>query len=386
MNRPCCPALLLSATLAAQTTWIVDAQNGPGTHFTDLQSAVTASSIGDTVLVRWVDPLVMPYAGAVISHGLTIVGTGGQPGLSGALRVELLPAGQHVVVRDFVLAPFLPGPTSPNCHLLIRANAGSVHLYNVDRAGTSSPFSTLNQWLVDDCGLVTLTECQFATVGALGSLRIEDTDLITMHSCLLAPDGQSSTLPTLRLDDSELVLVDSSLTGPSGPFTSGPAVAMCGSKLRLAGLSTVASGSGVALMGGFGGNCTVLDMVDVGPVASLGFSTGALIASADIPALGTVVDPNRLMTTRIHGEPNGIALFVGGQPTPTPGPFLGGIAWLDPNTAFFVLALPLDGSGTAVWQATFAANLPIGISLWLQGATAGNNGLFLTTPTVLTLP
>ncbi len=36
----------------AQKTWIVDAFNGPGTHFTDLPPAVQAAAPGDHVVVR----------------------------------------------------------------------------------------------------------------------------------------------------------------------------------------------------------------------------------------------------------------------------------------------------------------------------------------------
>jgi hypothetical protein len=34
------------------TTWIVDANSGPGTHFTDLPAAIAAAQSGDTILVR----------------------------------------------------------------------------------------------------------------------------------------------------------------------------------------------------------------------------------------------------------------------------------------------------------------------------------------------
>src|SRR5262245_50272231 len=34
------------------TIWIVDASNGPGTHFVDLPAAIAAAQSGDTLLVR----------------------------------------------------------------------------------------------------------------------------------------------------------------------------------------------------------------------------------------------------------------------------------------------------------------------------------------------
>ena len=43
---------LLAGPAVAQQTWIVDAANGPGAHFTALAPAVAAAAGGDRVLVR----------------------------------------------------------------------------------------------------------------------------------------------------------------------------------------------------------------------------------------------------------------------------------------------------------------------------------------------
>jgi len=44
--------LLIPAALTAQQTWVVDANNGTGTHFTDFPAAFAAVAHGDRVLVR----------------------------------------------------------------------------------------------------------------------------------------------------------------------------------------------------------------------------------------------------------------------------------------------------------------------------------------------
>ncbi|MCR9245085.1 MAG: hypothetical protein NXI31_08630 [bacterium] len=387
-----CSCLAVGAPLIAQSTWVVDSQNRPGAQFSDLQSAVSAATAGDTILVRYVDPLTSPYAGAVITKGVTIVGVGaspqplGRPGFVGSLRVELLPADEHVVLRDLRIAPFGSGSTSANCHLLIRSNAGSVHLQNVDRATVSSPLSTLNQWLVADSGLVTMTDCGFATVGSLGTMRVQDVDLLSMHRCQLE-SGVQSTLPTLRVERGELVLVDSVLLGSAGFLTSGPAASLCDSALQIAGQSTVSSGPGVAIAGSLGGSCAGVSTVEVSPTSTAGFATGVIVSQASVVAMGASVDPARAMATLVLGEPNGLGLIAAGVPATNPGPFLGlGNAWLEPATAFLVLALPLDATGRGVWQAQLAASLPTGTSVWLQGVVLGATGASLTTPTVLTLP
>jgi hypothetical protein len=43
---------LCAPLLAHGRVWIVDQNNGPGTHFTDLQRAVSAAADGDLIRVR----------------------------------------------------------------------------------------------------------------------------------------------------------------------------------------------------------------------------------------------------------------------------------------------------------------------------------------------
>src|SRR5688572_28041095 len=86
----------VGGALCAQNTWIVDAANGTGTHFTTLSPALTAAVDGDLIQVR-------PgfYAGATVNKGITIVGSA-QTQLTG-LRVENIGAGRQVVLCDFTL-------------------------------------------------------------------------------------------------------------------------------------------------------------------------------------------------------------------------------------------------------------------------------------------
>lgn len=63
-------APLLAAPLAA-STWVVDANNGPGTQFLDIQAAIHGSAPGDILLVR-----PGAYAGFTVDRRLTIAGTG----------------------------------------------------------------------------------------------------------------------------------------------------------------------------------------------------------------------------------------------------------------------------------------------------------------------
>ena len=89
-----CAALTVACRAPAQQTWVVDAQGGPGVHFTDLPAAVAAANRGDVVIVRAYAPTTHVYQGASISAGITVVGQatapGGpaQPAIGGALRVH----------------------------------------------------------------------------------------------------------------------------------------------------------------------------------------------------------------------------------------------------------------------------------------------------------
>ena len=62
---------LLTAPLVGQQTWIIDSNNGPGTHFTDIPPAVSAASDGDTLIIR-----AGGYSGFSTGKALTLLGEG----------------------------------------------------------------------------------------------------------------------------------------------------------------------------------------------------------------------------------------------------------------------------------------------------------------------
>ena len=77
---------LLASPLCAQRTWIVDANNGPGTDFTDLPPALAAASSGDTLIVRPGN-----YQGGTTAKALRILGTAAF--VQSALTIQSLPQG-----------------------------------------------------------------------------------------------------------------------------------------------------------------------------------------------------------------------------------------------------------------------------------------------------
>jgi pectin methylesterase-like acyl-CoA thioesterase len=114
-------ALCLAAALGAQTTWIVDASNGPGTHFTTIQAAVNASSPGDKIFVK----IGLYVENVVIDKGITMVGWNattypmtvpGNPyaaAIQGTLGIVAVDNFQTCVISGFSVVPNGP-PESPS--------------------------------------------------------------------------------------------------------------------------------------------------------------------------------------------------------------------------------------------------------------------------------
>lgn len=119
-------AVLAASILPSQNRLVVDKLNGPGTDYTTLPAAIAASGNGDVLLVRYHATPTPPYQAASFSHGLTIVGIGGKAAIEGVLRVDNLPAGQHVFLRDLHMGPFANVPGLSNGQIQVFDCAGSV--------------------------------------------------------------------------------------------------------------------------------------------------------------------------------------------------------------------------------------------------------------------
>jgi hypothetical protein len=375
-------ALLSASCLPAQATWIVDALNRPGTNFIDLQSAVNQSAPGDVVVVRYVDPVVQQYLAPTISHALTLIGTGGQPGLIGNLQIQNLPAGQHVAIRDLQLAPFLGANPGLSCTLEARFNHGTVHIHNVDRISLPTSVSAQNQWRIESCDLVTLSYCSVDMVGATGTLAIKNSPLVTLHASVLQ-NFPGTLLPTLSVDNSELVLTDSAVLG-SGASSSAAAIEVNNNALvRIAGPATsvFALTGSTAVRGPAPGSTVVVgNGAYVGPVA------GVVLQQQSIAALAGRIDLANVVQLTMFGDSLGIGVFAVGAPLPAPGTLFGGPLWLDPLQSGVGELIVLNLSGRGTWQLPLPP-MPHGFTAWLQGAALGvANSFRLTPPTVVFAP
>lgn len=387
MHLPLAASLLAAAVLfapgaRAQATWIVDQLNRPGTHFLDLPAAVAASTPGDVVMVRYVSPLQGAYTAPTISRALTVIGTGGQPGLVGNLIVQNLPAGETVVLRDLQLAPFVGTSSVGNCSLIVRLDQGTVHIQNVDRDAGANAASILNQWRIEDSVLVTVAQCSVGMVGATGTLVVKNTPLVTMHTSVIQP-AAVTTAPTMVVENAQLVLSDSTVLG-SGQAAGAVAISALYTSLQLAGSATavVSLTGGTAVSSAAAGSSVVASSSALlGPVA------GVTLLPGVVPALGGRIDGADLLQLSMFGESLGIGVLAVGEPIPAPLPLFGGSLYLDPGQSGVVDLVAFNLAGRGSWQLQLPTTVPSGFAAWMQGVTLGiASGFLLTPPVVVVAP
>lgn len=369
-----CTLCFAAGILPAQATWTVDALNRPGTQFLDLPPAVQAAAPGDVIVVRYANPLQASYTAPTIAKALTLIGSGGQPGLTGNLVIQLVAAGQTVAIRDFQLAPFA-GPTPvQNCGFAVRFNQGTVHLHNVDRVPPPGASSALNSWRIENNNLVTLSYCSVDMVDAAGTLVMKDTPQITLHASVLQP-AAGTTAPTLSVDNCELVLTDSTVVG-SGIGTTAPAIEARNTTIvRIAGAAcAVVTTTGTAAVRGMSTNQTVV----VGNGAFIGPVAGVVLQQQSISAFAGRIGTNNLLQVTMYGDPLGIGVFAVGPPLLGSVPLFGGGLWLDPALSGFADVIAFDFTGRGTWQLQLPPQP--GLQAWLQGVGVGLANTFRLTP------
>jgi hypothetical protein len=148
------PMPALALLLVLPTTWIVDANNGPGTNFLDLPAAVAAAQSGDTILVR-----AGTYTRfAVSGKALTIRGAG-----ASSTIVALAPVGA-LAGASVVISATPPGETFYLGGLTVRSNPtpalGAMEVYDAKVVVTDCTMTGINGTNNGDSG-VWVTSSQF---------------------------------------------------------------------------------------------------------------------------------------------------------------------------------------------------------------------------------
>jgi len=226
-------AFLIAAASAAspllgQTTWIVDASNGPGTNFTDLPPAFARASDGDTILVR-----AGSYTPGTASRALTILGQGGV--VVNCVKVTLPPqtvpfvisgvgSGKTFVLRGITFAYNWSANDTPI--LQISGNGGRVQVEDCQVDGTYKFGLTTDPLRVsaaiDNCSQVSVTRC---VIGP--SLRVSNST-VCLSKCTLDGRNAGRVNPTssryygssagLYITSSTALLCQTNVAGGNGYF------------------------------------------------------------------------------------------------------------------------------------------------------------------------
>lgn len=244
--------LALASTLWAQgATWIVDQNNGAGTHFTDIPAAVAAVADGDTLLIRAgsYSPFETNKALTLLGQGTVVVADPLFPRPPQLVRVHSLPRGRTFTMKNVRIEARLT-----QFALSLASNVGRVHLEDVVVATASSPPSNMIGCIVVACTAVTFVNGSLFGYPALSAsqstLALAGTMVSGGSHC-----GSSRCLAGIGdgmvLQDCMVLLSRASVSGgstfPGWTFDPRPAIVMARSQL-------IATGDASTFIAAGGGN------------------------------------------------------------------------------------------------------------------------------------
>ena len=375
--RACIPLALLASSALGQRLWIVDANNGPGTDFTDLAPAIAAANPGDTIMTRW-GAFQYPIT---ITKGITIItDVDLSNSLGPGVTIMNIPAGQSVTIAAMSMVWAPPAVvTIQNCQ-------GPVFLDTCD-------FTDLK---ISNCKLVTAVECGASTI------TVDNGELILNRGSIQV-GGFGPYPPALTARNAKIKIADSAIWGDSGTFViqacyfpRHPNIAM-----SLDNSEVVFYGDGNVLAGGANGDRTHCWVEQADAIQSTNGSKitltlgmrrfGAITGSY---TLSTVPNPAliavwpRISTTMrvdVHGTPySSIGLFASLPALPYATSF--GTLYLDPAACWWLTNAVTDGLGFWGIDYTIPTSVPRGLSVLFQAAVVDSaNVLRVTTPSVTAL-
>jgi len=401
------PALVLFtlATVMPAQTFVVDPANGPGTHFTNLQTALTAVPDGATLIVR-----AGSYGPIELNgKGVTIVGGSGVM-LSGLDRpaIHVTNLAPH---QSFSLRGAFMGWANPGAQVHFAGNAGRVLLQEFTYAHTTSPWLASfgspppSGILVENCAQVALRNCSVFASNAIDAIGSH----LDLESCTLRGTGSTTVsyhnpvhagTPALRLQSCTARVAVCSLTGGPGPLLSrlpSAAIATNASVLSLGGQTTVVAGTPIgitvavpAITGS--GSLRRDPLVFLAPNGGAPAILGSLVDT--VQPWPTVISTGGQLglpaTAQVRGA-NGelVILCVSFPGTPSVIPEVNGRVWLDTNF-LEVVALGTQSNSAPI---AFTAVMPVSPALagrprawqavsWSSqlGLQASNASLFVLRP------
>lgn len=361
LGLPVVIACVLAAAPTAQArTWIVDQNNGAGTHFTDIPPAVAAAANGDTLRIRpgVYSPFATGKALALLGEAGAIVRGALPPGRPAVVDISQLAAG-----RTFVIDRLRVEPLFENVGISGGACAGRIHLEDVDVVAPTVSTTPIGACSFHQCNLVTLTDgtlngapalrVSASTVVATG-VRIEGTDPCLASRCRIVGTG-------IRADSASVLLARSSVRGGNGSIFTTPVV-LPEPAIRAQGSTLVVTGDATtAILAG--------SIAAHAPTAAIQADAGTVHLDTSIVVLGSQGGPAVAGTAAVLRR-RIPALLAAGTP---PGGALGGELTASAGSPFQILAgLPGDPITIPLGTVMFdpAVVLPIAMS------TIGASGRF----------
>jgi hypothetical protein len=363
----------------SQRTWTVDALNGPGTDFLDIQPAVNASQAGDLILVR--TGITHFYTGFTASKGVTIMCAqrGGGYAVTSNIVVRQLSASERLVLKRAV--------GFGTCSIILEDNQGTVHVEKCqpDVGGQG-------QLLIRRCSSVLLNE-----VVSISS-RIESS-YVTCNRGFA--NGGFSSDPLLWVSSSVVVLGNSVLMGSRGgydmfncrvTFPPGDAIAGYDSVLVL--------GAGTSILGGrlsvSGGSCPPVNIeadairgsnlqVLVDPAATLTRVSGTVtLRTSPQPTLDGVVrdEPAGLMDLDLLANPGSAAALIASPPVAPQWSSLG-MQWVDLGSYVVADVGLVDPSGHRKLSFYMPPLYPLGHTMVFQSAVLDQGRFLWSTPSAI---
>ena len=370
-------APLLVCSALGQRLWIVDANNGPGTDFTDLAPALAAANPGDTIMTRW-GAFQYPIT---ITKGITIISDVDlRNSLGSPVTIMNIPAGQSVTIAAMSMQNiFQYGVIIKNCQ-------GPVHLDTC----------TLTDVQISNCKLVTAVDCTGST------FAVDNSELILNRGSIQV-SGFGPYPPALTVRNAKVSIADSFIMGDNGTFviqachfSRNPNIAM-----SLDNSEVVFYGDGNVLAGGANGNelhcwtkqADAIQRINGSKITltpgmrRFGAITGSYTLST-VPNPALIAVWPRISTTMrvdVHGTPySSIGLFASLPALPYATSF--GTLYLDSAACWWLTNAVTDGLGFWGIDYTIPASVPRGLSVLFQAAVVDSaNVLRVTTPSVTAL-
>ncbi len=353
-----------SSPAAPAQIFVVDANNGPGTHFTSIAAAAAAVPSGSVLQVRTGNYQSVTITG----KALTILGEPGAHvfGFSSVLSISGTAANQAVHVRGLTLTSAFGGVV-----VACAACQGPVVLERVVQSTQFLPGTAYGELRIAQCDHVLLTECGlFVRTSPPAAVTIVDSDVVITR-CKASASGTA-----VDVANSTLQLVECQVTGATG---SNPTVRLASSAVRMVGPSWLHSSGPLA----FGGTGTVV----LDSAVSIVGGIGANVAVTTRPQARVVATNGALGTTAaatLQGPPGHLAvLCLGALGPPVSVPGVQFEAWLLPGSFVPVAAAVLTPTAPSVAFGVVVPSNPLllGTACCWQGLTyAATVGFELTPP------